>query len=59
MADSDEEKYLKANFYEMDLPADIGPARETLESYSHIPKDEVDDHIRRIVGLLSSQIYDY
>lgn len=36
--------------YLEDPPQDIGPARHLLESYSKIPYNDLDGHIRRVVS---------
>lgn len=36
--------------YLEDPPQDIGPARHLLQEYSKIPNNDLEDHIRRVVG---------
>lgn len=45
MADDERRKWVD------ELPADIGPFKELLHEYSHIPWEEVDAHIHKIVTL--------
>lgn len=44
MADNDRVRYVA------ELPADIGPFKELLQEYSHIPPEEVEAHIHKIVS---------
>ncbi|KAL1844524.1 hypothetical protein VTK73DRAFT_2357 [Phialemonium thermophilum] len=40
----------KAQVYREELPEDVQPFRDLLQSYSKIPPEEVDDHLHRIVS---------
>lgn len=44
----------KSTNYLSELPADIGPFKELLQGYSHIPPEEVESHIYKIVSLSRS-----
>lgn len=36
--------------YVQDLPSDIDPVRHFLRTYSRIPEEHVDSHLRRVVS---------
>lgn len=44
----------KRMFYSTELPENFDVARRVLEQYSHIPAEQVDDHVLKIVGRRSS-----
>lgn len=49
MNDTQDDKLKREHFWQEDFPGDIGAARAFLRSYSHVPEEQIDNHLRETV----------